>query len=261
MPQTNYPVGRIFLSTSVTRALLVFWLSFLCIANSPLAFADEYDSSYQDSNSQASAFDDVNNTQGLLILNAINDSLDIGITKTINRSQLEFTEKVAQSEYERHAELERQAKSSTMTLPIDQALLDSIGTQESTGHSICCPGFACAYGDAIIYGVANDHSFYGCYSCVWTNWGGGNSSFRSLGSNEALLKEAYEQLQSGKPTVIHVTAGWGEHWITLVGYKDVQTSDNLTLDNFYALDPWDGALIEASERYQLFGDFCEHISS
>ena len=34
-----------------------------------------------------------------------------------------------------------------------------------------------------------------------------------------------------------------------------------TLDNFVALDPWDGAEIIASERWSLYGDGCEHISS
>ena len=96
--------------------------------------------------------------------------------------------------------------------------------------------------------------------CTWPGWGGGNSSFRSLGSNEALLREAYDQIAAGKPTVIHVTGTSNEHWITLIGYRGATNLDALSLDNFVALDPWDGTEIIAGASYSLYGDFCEHIS-
>ncbi|MEG2369354.1 MAG: hypothetical protein RSB16_05970, partial [Raoultibacter sp.] len=89
----------------------------------------------------------------------------------------------------------------------------------------------------------------------------GNSSFRDLGSSNALLREAYDQIASGRPTVVHVAASYGEHWITLIGYQNATDPDNLTLANFIALDPWDGAQITASERFSLYGDNCQHISS
>ena len=146
------------------------------------------------------------------------------------------------------------------TLSYDPALIAAIGSQGSTGHWICCPGFSCAYGDAIIHGVANSHAAYGCGCCTWPGWGGGNSSFRSLGTDQALLREAYESISAGKPTVVHVAGTAGEHWICLMGYRDVQDPDNLTLGNFIALDPVDGAQIVASDRYSLYGDACEHVS-
>lgn len=146
------------------------------------------------------------------------------------------------------------------TLFYDPALIAAIGSQGSTGHWICCPGFSCAYGDAIIHGVANSHAAYGCGCCTWPGWGGGNSSFRSLGTDQALLREAYESISAGKPTVVHVAGTAGEHWICLMGYRDVQDPDNLTLGNFIALDPVDGAQIVASDRYSLYGDACEHVS-
>lgn len=146
------------------------------------------------------------------------------------------------------------------TLSYDPALIAAIGSQGSTGHWICCPGFSCAYGDAIVHGVANSHAAYGCGCCTWPGWGGGNSSFRSLGTDQALLREAYESISAGKPTVVHVAGTAGEHWICLMGYRDVQDPDNLTLGNFIALDPVDGAQIVASDRYSLYGDACEHVS-
>lgn len=154
---------------------------------------------------------------------------------------------------------EQAMASRTTILSYDPALIAEIGNQQSSGHWICCPGYACAYGDAIINGVANSHASYGCGCCTWPGWGGGNSSFRSLGSDQALLREAYDSIAAGKPTVIHVTNG-SEHWICLMGYQNVDDPDELSLSNFVALDPVDGAQITASDRYTLYGDACEHVS-
>ncbi|MEG1624299.1 MAG: hypothetical protein RR300_05510 [Raoultibacter sp.] len=130
---------------------------------------------------------------------------------------------------EKHAEQTRLAANSKL-LTCDPTLLAAIGTQETTGHSICCSTFACAYGDAFVTATANDHTMYG-------------------------------QIASGRPTVVHVAASYGEHWVTLIGYQNATDPDNLTLANFIALDPWDGAQITASERFSLYGDNCQHISS
>lgn len=145
-------------------------------------------------------------------------------------------------------------------LSYDKSDIKTIGTQEKTGHSICCPSFSCAYGDAVIDGTVRDHSYYTCSCCTWNDWGGGGSWNRHVGTDEELLREAYDQISSGKPTVIHVSGGSGEHWICLIGYKNATDPDHLALSNFIALDPWDGAQITASSRYALYGDGCEHIS-
>lgn len=151
-------------------------------------------------------------------------------------------------------------EASEKLLACDPSLLAAIGTQETTGHTICCAAFACAYGDAIAKGMANDHSYYGCACCTWPGWGGGNSSFRNLGSSQSLLREAYEQIKAGKPTVVHVAASYGEHWVTLVGYQNVTDPNSLAFDNFVCIDPWDGAQITATERFSLYGDNCQHIA-
>lgn len=152
-------------------------------------------------------------------------------------------------------------EASDKTLSCDPALLAAIGTQESTGHTICCAAFACAYGDAIVKSVAQDHSAYGCTCCTWPGWGGGDSSFRNLGSSQAVLSEAYEQIKEGKPTVVHVSASYGEHWVTLVGYQNVADPTSLSLDNFVCLDPWDGTTFTVSDKFALYGDNCQHIST
>ena len=155
---------------------------------------------------------------------------------------------------------EQSAEQRDKRLDYDPALIAAIGNQSAGGHTICCPAYACAYGDAVLTGQANDHGAYGCGCCTWPGWGGGNSSFRSLGSDEALLREAYDEIAAGRPTVIHVAGPYGEHWICLMGYQNVEDPDALTLDNFIALDPSNGQEVVASYRYVPYGDACEHVS-
>ncbi|WP_238991254.1 hypothetical protein, partial [Gordonibacter urolithinfaciens] len=152
------------------------------------------------------------------------------------------------------------AQRTDKVLAYDPALIAAIGNQSAGGHAVCCPGYACAYGDAVLTGKANDHAAYGCGCCTWPGWGGGNSSFRSLGSDAALLREAYDEIAAGRPTVAHVSGPYGEHWICLIGYRDAQDPDALTLDNFVALDPANGREIVASYRYVPYGDACQHVS-
>ncbi|MEG0461143.1 hypothetical protein [Gordonibacter sp.] len=152
------------------------------------------------------------------------------------------------------------AQRTDKVLSYDPALIAQIGNQSSGGHTVCCPGYACAYGDAVLTGQARDHSYYGCGSCTWPGWGGGNSSFRSLGSDAVVLREAYDEIAAGRPTVMHVSGPYGEHWICLIGYQGVADPDALTLDNFIALDPSNGQEVVASYRYVPYGDACQHVS-
>lgn len=145
-------------------------------------------------------------------------------------------------------------------LEYDRSLIEQIGTQEQTGHTICCPSFSCAYADAVMDGTVHDHDYYTCSWCTWTDWGGSASVDRCVGTDEELLREAYDQISKGKPTVIHVAASYGEHWIALIGYENATDPDHLTLSNFIALDPWDASQINAGDNFVLYGDGCEHIS-
>ncbi len=155
---------------------------------------------------------------------------------------------------------QEQELAANRTLPIDSSLIAAVGTQESTGHSGCCPGFACAYADTIVLGTANGHAAYGCGCCTWPGWGGGNSSFRDLGSSQGVLREAYEQIKAGFPVVTHVRASYGQHWVTLVGYQNVTDPEALSTDNFVCIDPWDGRQFTLSDQFSLYGDNCQHVS-
>ena len=158
------------------------------------------------------------------------------------------------------AEQVESSLSTNMVLPYDPADIVAIGNQNESGHTICCPSYACAYADAVLDGTVNDHSYYTCSCCTWQDWGGGNSSYRCVGTDEEVLREAYDQISSGKPVVTHVSWEYGEHWIALIGYQNVTDPDHLTLDNFIALNPSDGAQIVASSGYTLYGDGCQHVS-
>lgn len=145
-------------------------------------------------------------------------------------------------------------------LKYDPADIAAIGNQNASGHSICCPSYACAYADAVLDGTVHDHDYYTCSCCTWTDWGGGASSFRCVGTDEEVLREAYDQIAAGKPVVTHVSWSGGEHWITLIGYQDAVDPDHLVLGNFIALDPVDGTEVNAAGRFALYGDGCQHIS-
>ena len=183
-------------------------------------------------------------------------------TPVIERLQDALSDQIddVKSDLQAQAEAETALAAGNKVLAYDPAAIAAIGTQAATGHTICCPSFSCAYADAVMDGTIHDHSYYTCSCCSWADWGGGNSSFRCVGTDEQLLREAYDQISAGRPTVIHVRASYGEHWIALIGFENATDPDHLTLANFIALDPWDGAQINAASRFALYGDGCEHVS-
>ncbi len=234
-------------STAVASLAIAFLLLASMLPTN--AFADtETGDEHDHANSFVATRDDGSAAQKALV------TTTKSVGETLQSKSREIHESLVQAE-------QRAQASRNKTLEYDPALIAAVGTQSSTGHTICCPGFACAYGDAIISGIANPHSTYGCGNCLWPGWGGGNSSFRSLGSDAALLKEAHDEILAGHPTVIHVSASYGEHWITLIGYQNAEDPEALSLDNFIALDPWDGSTLIAGDRFRLYGDHCEHVSS
>ena len=50
--------------------------------------------------------------------------------------------------------------SANKVLAYDPADIAAIGNQNESGHTICCPSYACAYADAVLDGTVNDHSYY-----------------------------------------------------------------------------------------------------
>lgn len=149
-----------------------------------------------------------------------------------------------------HAEEDISTLASSWEFPYNSALIRSIGWQKgNSAHGSCCAAYACAYGDSLLLNRANNHTQYGCY-CTWPNWG----------TRKYNMKDVYDQINAGKPVVLHVKnkPGWGtagnQHWVTVIGYVGVSNANGIGMGNLVILDPYDGAKIIASQRYDRHSD-------
>lgn len=139
------------------------------------------------------------------------------------------------------------------TLPYNASLLAQVGKQSgNSAHGSCCACYACAYGDTMFTGVAQNHTQYGCGNCGWKNWG--------TQKTDSSLKVVYDQINQGKPVVIHVVnnSSWGtpgnQHWVLAIGYQNVSNANSIGLGNLLVVDPWDASVIVASKRYNRHSD-------
>lgn len=127
---------------------------------------------------------------------------------------------------------------------------------QSTGNELekkACASYALAYCNAILTGAAvNPHSYWSSSTnvdCVWSKGGYITSAY---GSEQEVLQAAYGQLLANKPCILHVTGKTGnQHWVTLVGYRNVTAGTALAAANFVAIDPWSGESVTVSESYQV----------
>ena len=127
---------------------------------------------------------------------------------------------------------------------------------QSTGNELekkACASYALAYCNAILTGAAvNPHTYWSSSTnvdCVWSKGGYITSVY---GSEQEVLQAAYGQLLANKPCILHVTGKTGnQHWVTLVGYRNVTAGTALTAANFVAIDPWSGESVTVSESYQV----------
>ncbi|MCH5265220.1 MAG: RICIN domain-containing protein [Lachnospiraceae bacterium] len=144
---------------------------------------------------------------------------------------------------------------SAKTLLYNTALINQIGYQ-STGTDLekkACASYALAYCNAILYGTApSPHSYWlgvETVDCVWSK--GGYTTYAHA-SEQAVLQAAYGQIVEGRPCVLHVIGNTSsQHWVTIIGFKNVTSVNALTAGNFIAIDPWDGAVITVSDKYRV----------
>ena len=108
---------------------------------------------------------DANLAAGQINQTAVSDA-------TVQTAQIEQVEEISTQVVE---QLESSLRAN-MVLPYDPADIAAIGNQNESGHTICCPSYACAYADAVLDGTVNDHSYYTCSCCMWQDWGGGGSA-------------------------------------------------------------------------------------
>ena len=145
---------------------------------------------------------------------------------------------------------------SNLTLPYNPSLIQSVGHQ-STGSALekkACASYALAYCNAILNASApSPHNYWSSstdVNCVWSK-GGYTCSSTGYGSELAVLQAAYTQILAGKPCILHVTGNTEQHWLCVIGYKNVTSLKSLTAANFVAIDPWDGNVITVSAKYKV----------
>lgn len=141
------------------------------------------------------------------------------------------------------------------TLIYNAAAVAATGHQ-STGNELekkACASYALAYCNAILTGAAvNPHTYWSSSTNVDCVWSRGGYTTSTYGSEQEVLQAAYGQLLAEKPCILHVTGKTGnQHWVTLIGYRNVTAGTTLTAANFVAIDPWSGQTIIVSDSYQV----------
>ncbi len=143
----------------------------------------------------------------------------------------------------------------TKTLIYNSTAVAGVGYQ-SVGNEKekkACASYALAYCNAILTGTAvSPHTYWSSSSNVDCVWSKGGYTTHAYASEQDVLQAAYGQLTAGKPCILHVTGKTGnQHWVTLIGYKNVVKASVLKVSNFIALDPWNGKVITVSDSYQV----------
>jgi len=140
------------------------------------------------------------------------------------------------------------------TLIYNDSHIEQIGHQ-STGSDLdkkACASYALAYCQAVLNGLTPSPQSYWLsltdVSCVWSKGGYVTAAYAS---EQEVLQAAYGQIVAGKPCILHVTGNTSQHWVTIIGYKNVAAGGTLSAANFIAIDPWDGAVITVADKYKV----------
>lgn len=126
-------------------------------------------------------------------------------------------------------------------LAYSAAAIEEVGKQDR-GRSQACYGYAFAYADTITSGVVHTWKEYDLVGETEAEFSGKGmfSTYSQFESDDeqAILRVVYAAICEGRPAVLHVNAASGiEHWVTIVGFKEVRDLGALTLGNFLMLDP------------------------
>ena len=131
-------------------------------------------------------------------------------------------------------------------LSFDSQQIVSIGNQTS-GR---CSWYALRYARTILDGKPCSGSGMWSNGAVWSAAG----YYAYSGSLSGCLSRLYEELQAGRPVIVHLkntaVSGWKEvnyphiatsstygHWVCVVGISPTADPENLRESDFYALDP------------------------
>ncbi len=129
---------------------------------------------------------------------------------------------------------------SDVLLDFDMNLIESVGHQKFDGYACSC--YALAYAKTILDGYVHRYYEYNQYgqteysvNAVWT-WG----NYWGAGYPEERLAYfyLYQDIQNGKPSIAQVRGSSGNtHFVTVVGFKNVTSFEELGPENFIIIDP------------------------
>ncbi len=92
--------------------------------------------------------------------------------------------------------------------------------------------------------------------------GASNFKMYSNENKQSVLKVIYEEIKAGRPCILHVNGnkqGTSRHFVTVVGFKDGVTGDNITEDDLLIIDSWDAKLErmdQSGSRFMTTGKAC-----
>lgn len=134
---------------------------------------------------------------------------------------------------------------SSKTIDMDLNLLNKVGKQTKYTNSCAC--FSAAYSRTIVENKVYQWSYFDYITpkkeetakCKWYGMAQGKVS-----SPIDVYKKAYQTINNNKPMVIFVKAKWGklsgQHYVVIIGYKNVTSVNSLGPGNFIILDPLTG---------------------
>ena len=117
-------------------------------------------------------------------------------------------------------------------LSINWDNINAVGIQTYSGP---CAAYALAYCRTMLDGSVHSYTEY--YIDGWCHWYLGsyvNGYYTS--SEQDAYKFIFQQIENGDPVVVRVTAWSSEHYVAVVGYENVKTTDSLTASNFLVID-------------------------
>lgn len=136
---------------------------------------------------------------------------------------------------------------SDLLLDVNLNQIAAVGHQLAGGYACSC--FSLAYARTITDGWVHDFSEYNVYGAdqynVSASWSSGDYYRSEYPTKEEALIDLYGELQNRRPVLACVSGrGSTQHFVTVVGFENVTTLDELSEDNFLILDPIPSAAFE-----------------
>ncbi len=127
---------------------------------------------------------------------------------------------------------------SWLVLDLDRALLEQVGRQT---RGVACACYCMAYCRTILDGQKRLYSEFNLGTGLedaWCGWYLGGYDSINYTSASDVFERCYQELCAGRPVVLLVKGRAStQHYITVVGFEDVEQGGELDTYNFQVLDP------------------------